>query len=115
MTPARIINILQEFLFVITHKIIEDGYEFYNGDQLIAVGIYSSIGFEVAENDNGVSVHPNGVVALSYLRHKYTPEFYDKPVKFDFSKPAVIPGKRLDIFKSHPALHGVHPLANERS
>lgn len=97
---------------MVTHKVTGDGYEFYFKDSLIAVGSYTKLGFEVCENDDGVSVHPNGMVAMTYIKKKYTPEFYATIPKFDFTKP-VAGSNRLNTFKKHPALEGVHPLPCE--
>lgn len=100
---------------MITSKPIDNGYEFYNKGQLIAIGGYTTLGFELCELSNNISVHANGMLGLSYLRSKYTPEFYKTPV----SPRHVIPtvplraSKRLDNFMGHPALKGVWPLATE--
>ncbi len=103
---------------MITTAPITDGYEFFNRGQLIAIGCYTSIGFELCELSNDVSVHPNGMVGMAYLRNKYTPEFYKQPVsEKHIIKPATIPlnsSKRLNTFLGHPALEGVWPLATER-
>ena len=98
---------------MITHKPFDNGYEFYYNGRMIAVGVYGQDGFEVCENDD-VSVHTNGMQAMMFLRKKYTPEFYMTLPKYDFTKPFRHPNGRLsEVFKSHPALKGVHPLANE--
>ena len=103
---------------MITTAPITDGYEFYNKGSLIAIGCYTSLGFELCELTNDVSVHPNGMVGMAYLRSKDTPEYYHKPIaEKHVIKPSKIPltsSKRLNTFLGHPALKDVWPLATEK-
>lgn len=103
---------------MITSSPLTDGYEFFNNGRLIAIGCYTSLGFELCELDNCISVHPNGMVGMAFLRNKYTPEYYKTPVKEKYDiKPATLPlrnSKRLDMFRGHPSLTDVWPLATER-
>ncbi len=103
---------------MITSAPIQDDYEFFNKGSLIAIGCYTNLGFELCELTNDVSVHPNGMVGMAYLRSKYTPEYYLKPIaEKHVIKPSKIPlssSKRLNTFLGHPALEGVWPLATEK-
>ena len=103
---------------MITTKHIDNGYEFYNDERLVAIGCYTSLGFELCELSNDISVHPNGMVGLAFVRNKYTPEFYKQPVSEKYiinpSKVPLSSSKRLDMFIKHSALEGVWPLATER-
>lgn len=102
---------------MITSTPLTDGYEFFNSGKLIAIGCYTSLGFELCELDNTVTVHSNGMVGMAYLRGKYTPEYYKQPVSKKHQIPATLPlrhSKKLDVFRGHPALKDVWPLATER-
>ncbi len=95
---------------MITHITKDNGFEFFLNDSLIALGHYNDCGLELCENDHTNSTHTNGMLSLTYLREKYTPEYYQATVKEQFTVASIT---RIDNkFKKHPALQGVYPLAN---
>lgn len=66
---------------MITTQATPNGYIYNLNHEMIAVGSYQSNGFELLETDNTTSIHTSGMMALLYIRKKYTPEFYRMPVK----------------------------------
>ena len=89
-----------------------DGFIYNLKGEVIGIGTYTGTEFILLESDNTTSTHYNGMTAMSYLRNKYTPEYYTMPLK---KSNIVIPREtnKLSKYKAHPALEGVHPLAME--
>jgi hypothetical protein len=89
---------------MITIKHMDHGYVFILNDKEIAIGEYQSGTFVLLEEDDS-SNWPNAMVALSYLRHKYTPEFFTRTI----IKPVVIDNSKTTItrYKGHIALQTI--------
>lgn len=94
---------------MITHKITDDGYEFYLDGKLIAVGSYSETGFELCDSNDNISSHRNGMIAFRFLREKFLGLKFEPVTSFV----SHIQSKPVEkIFVKHPALVGVNPIAN---
>jgi len=78
------------------------GYKFLLDSKLLGEGEYDNGKFLLFE-DEDISEHENGMIAMLHLNKKHNPDFYKQPVKQVNIVPAVSPSK----FKSHPALAGV--------
>lgn len=63
----------------LTIEHMDHGYAFLLDGEEIAIGEYVNGKFILLE-ENDSSQWPNAMIALSHLRHKYTPEFYRGPV-----------------------------------
>lgn len=87
---------------------IEDGYLYKLKEDVIGVGTYTDEMLMLLEPDNTTTSHSNGMIALSYLRGKYTPKYYLAPCK---PRVVVIKEDKLSKFKNHLKLKGVHPIA----
>ena len=89
---------------MITVKHMDHGYIYLLDDKELAVGEYQNGTFVLIEEDD-CSTWPNAMVAMSYLRHKHTPEFYTKtiikPVVEDKSKTT------MTRYKGHIALQTI--------
>ena len=85
---------------MITTSPTDDGYIFYNKGAVMGIGNYGGGKFTLLETDDSISTHPNGMVALSLLRHKYTPDFYLQPV----SPKHDIVTTDIKKYSKHPAL-----------
>ena len=83
---------------------MDHGYIYLLDDKELAVGEYQNGTFVLIEEDD-CSAWPNAMVAMSYLRHKHTPEFYTKtiikPVVEDKSKTT------MTRYKGHIALQTI--------
>ena len=90
-----------------------DGYIFYHSGEVIAVGNYTGGNFTLLETDNTTTNHPNGMIAMSYCRKKYTPEYYNIPVKNPIPERVADARQRLEQYKKHFALQDVHPVVTE--
>jgi len=89
---------------MITVKHMDHGYAFLLDGKEIAVGEYENGAFILLEEDD-MSQWPNAMVALSYLRHKFTPSFYTKTI----IKPVVEDNSKTTItkYKGHIALQTI--------
>lgn len=90
---------------MITVKHMDHGYAFLLDDKEIAVGEYENGQFMLLEEDD-VSQWPNAMIALSYLRHKYTPSFYTRTI----IKPSEVEDMSkttLSRYKGHIALQTI--------
>lgn len=89
---------------MITVKHMDHGYAYILDNKEIAVGEYDNGVFMLLEEDEA-STWPNAMVALSYLRHKYTPEFYTKT----FIKPVIVDNSKTTLtkYKGHIALQTI--------
>lgn len=83
---------------------MDHGYAYILNGKEIAVGEYEHGLFVLLEEDD-VSTWPNAMVAMSYLRHKYTPEFYTKTIL----RPVVEDNSRTTMtrYKGHIALQTI--------
>lgn len=83
---------------------MDHGYVYILNDVEIAVGEYENGVFILLEEDDS-SKWPNAMVALSYLRHKHTPEYYTKTIM----KPVVVDNSKTTItrYKGHIALQTI--------
>lgn len=68
---------------------IDNGYAYFIGENEVAIGEYTSNGFQLLENDE-ITTHPSGMTAFSYLRKKHFPSILDdvafQALKFDTDK-----------------------------
>lgn len=81
---------------------IPNGYRFELNQQVIAEGEYTGGKFILLDDDD-VTEHDNGMLALSFLNRKYNPDYYNQPVRQELS----VPSTTIDRFKKHPALANV--------
>lgn len=83
---------------------MDHGYVYILDDKEIAIGEYQAGVFILLEEDDS-STWPNAMVALSYLRHKHTPEFYTRSI----IKPVVEDNSKTTItkYKGHIALQTI--------
>lgn len=91
-----------------------DGYIFYNSGEIVAVGSYTGGDFLLLETDNTTTNHRNGMIAMSYCRRKYTPEYYTMPVKHPIPERVADARQKFEQYKKHFALQGVHPVVTEQ-
>ena len=89
---------------MITTSPTDDGYIFYNKGAVVAIGNYGGGEFTLLETDNSTTTHPNGMVAMSLLRSKYTPDFYLQPV----SPKHDIVFTNIKKYSKHPALININ-------
>lgn len=98
---------------MITFNHTKDGYEFINNEKPIAIGCYSKLGFELYELDGSNTVHGNGMLAMSYVREKYTPEYYTSHVSNVLPVETEDNTAKIRKYSGHKSLKGVWPLASE--
>ena len=89
---------------MITCKPLEHGYGFFLDGKEVAVGEYENNVFIMLE-ENDVTQHTNAMIALMYLRRKYTPAFYNRTI----IKPQVEDKYKTTLtrYKGHIALHTI--------
>ena len=78
------------------------GYQFLLDNTILGEGEYEGGKFLLIEQDD-LTEHDNGMLAMLYLNKKHNPEFYKQPVK-PFND---IPKADVTKFKKHPALADV--------
>ncbi len=83
---------------------MDHGYAYILDDKEIAVGEYENGLFVLLEEDD-MSTWPNAMIAMSYLRHKYTPSFYTKTI----IKPVIEDNSKTTLtrYKGHIALQTI--------
>lgn len=79
-----------------------NGYQFLLDDVVLGEGEYDNGKFMLLEQDD-LTEHDNGMVAMLYLNKKHNPNFYKQPVK-PFNE---VPRTDTSKYKKHPALAGV--------
>ena len=83
---------------------MDSGYAFVLDGKEIAVGEFDNGVFILLEESDS-STWPNAMLALAYLRQKYTPKFYTKSI----IKPTVVDNSKttLSRYKGHIALQTI--------
>lgn len=79
-----------------------NGYQFLLDDVVLGEGEYENGKFTLIEQDD-LTEHDNGMIAMLYLNKKHNPDFYKQPVK-PFNE---VPRTDTSKYKNHPALAGV--------
>jgi len=89
---------------MITCKPLDHGYGFFLDEEELAVGEYENGKFILVEDDD-ITSHPNAMIALQYLRRKFTPTFYTRTL----IRPQVEDTSKTTItrYKGHIALQTI--------
>lgn len=93
---------------MIEFKNLDDGHEFYNNGELVAIGVMEQGIYSLTEIDDTFSEHANAMGAIGFLNKKYYASLYQKVSRFEYLLTEPAPDtSNIGRFKKHGLLQGV--------